>query len=171
MFWGCNGQSVGQLRKREYRQNVRKMSKKCLKNIPKLFGGAASKIFGHFLDNFWLFGRCFSVVTLSNARPLQFWGELLVIWKQWFETVPCRATLNTPFSALCPRILGTRFTKDAAFLLTVGSFLLTVELFYLQLAILASLLTIGAFLLTVLASLLTVEGFLLTVGSASKKGP
>ena len=32
-------------------------------------------------------------------------------WKGWFETVPCRATLNTPFSALCPRILGTRFTN------------------------------------------------------------
>ena len=28
-----------------------------------------------------------------------------------FETVPCRATPNTPFSALCPRILGTRFTN------------------------------------------------------------
>ena len=40
-----------------------------------------------------------------------FWGELMVIWKGWFETVPCRATLNTPFSTLCPRILGTRFTS------------------------------------------------------------
>ena len=38
-------------------------------------------------------------------------SELMVIWKGWFETVPCRATLATPFSALCPRILGTRFTN------------------------------------------------------------
>ena len=34
----------------------------------------------------------------------------MVIWKGWFETAPCRATLATPFPALCPRILGTRFT-------------------------------------------------------------
>ena len=40
-----------------------------------------------------------------------FWGELMVIWKGWFETVPCRVTLNTPLSALCPRLLGTRFTN------------------------------------------------------------
>ena len=39
------------------------------------------------------------------------WSELMVIWKGWFETVPCRAPLNTPFPALCPRILGTRFTN------------------------------------------------------------
>ena len=38
-------------------------------------------------------------------------GELMVIWKGWFETVLCRATLATPFPALCPRILGTRFTN------------------------------------------------------------
>ena len=38
-------------------------------------------------------------------------SELMVICKGWFETVPCRATLNTPFPALCPRILGTRFTN------------------------------------------------------------
>ena len=35
----------------------------------------------------------------------------MVIWKGWFETAPCRATLATPFPALCPRILGTRFTN------------------------------------------------------------
>ena len=35
----------------------------------------------------------------------------MVIWKGWFETVPCRASLATPFPALCPRILGTRFTN------------------------------------------------------------
>ena len=51
------------------------------------------------------------------------------------------------------------FSRDAAFLLTLGSFLLTVELFYLQLKILAFLLTIGAFLLTILFSLLTVGAF------------
>ena len=28
-----------------------------------------------------------------------------------FETAPCRATLATPFPTLCPRILGTWFTK------------------------------------------------------------
>ena len=38
-------------------------------------------------------------------------SELMVIWKGWFETAPCRATLATPFPALCPRILGTRPTK------------------------------------------------------------
>ena len=31
--------------------------------------------------------------------------------KGWFETAPCRATLATPYPALCPRILGTRFTN------------------------------------------------------------
>ena len=35
----------------------------------------------------------------------------MVIWKGWFETAPCRATPATPFPALCPRILGTRFTN------------------------------------------------------------
>ena len=50
-------------------------------------------------------------------------------------------------------------SRDAAFLLTIGSFLLTVELFYLQLTVFACLLTVGAFLLTVLASLLTVGAF------------
>ena len=38
-------------------------------------------------------------------------SELMVIWKGWFETAPCRATLATPFPALCPKILGTRFTN------------------------------------------------------------
>ena len=38
-------------------------------------------------------------------------SELMDIWKGWFETVPCRATLATPFPALCPRILRTRFTN------------------------------------------------------------
>ena len=38
-------------------------------------------------------------------------NELTVIWKRWFETVPWRATLATSFPALCPRILGTRFTN------------------------------------------------------------
>ena len=33
------------------------------------------------------------------------------IWKGWFETVPCRAALAAPFPALCPRILGPRFTN------------------------------------------------------------
>ena len=36
-------------------------------------------------------------------------------------------------------------TKDAAFLLAVGSFLLAVELFFLKLTILAFILTVGAF--------------------------
>ena len=44
---------------------------KCLKNVRKLSGGAENTIFGHFLDNFCLFGRCFCLVALSNARPLQ----------------------------------------------------------------------------------------------------
>ena len=76
-FWRlfcCNGQSVGQPRKRECRQNVRKLSNQCLKNVQKLSRGAANTIFRLFLDSFCLFGRCFHLVTLSNARPLQlFW--------------------------------------------------------------------------------------------------
>ena len=35
----------------------------------------------------------------------------MVICRGWFETVPCRATLATPFPALCPRILRTRCTN------------------------------------------------------------
>ena len=54
--------------------NVNKMSEKnvekCPKNVQKLPGGAENTIFGHVLDNFCLFGRCFCLVTLSNARPL-----------------------------------------------------------------------------------------------------
>ena len=41
--------------------NVDKMSENC----PE---GLKHTIFGHFLDIFFLFGRCFSLVTLSNAR-------------------------------------------------------------------------------------------------------
>ena len=50
--------------------NVDKMSKnveKCPKNVQKLSGGAENTVFGHFLDNFRLFGQCFCLVTLSNA--------------------------------------------------------------------------------------------------------
>ena len=35
----------------------------------------------------------------------------MVIWKRWFETAPWRSTLATPSPALCPKILGTRFTN------------------------------------------------------------
>ena len=64
----CNGQVVGQPRKRECRQ----MSEKCRKNVRNIVQmGAVNTIFGHFLDKFCLFGRCFCLVTLSNARPLQ----------------------------------------------------------------------------------------------------
>ena len=75
-FWtkeklhGCNGQIVGQPRKR----NFDKMSKKYRENVQKLSGGAENTIFGHFLENFCLFGGCFCLVTLSNARPLQLHG-------------------------------------------------------------------------------------------------
>ena len=55
--------------------NLDKMSEKCRKkcpeNVQKLSGGAENTIFGHFLDIFCVFGRCFCLVTLSNARPLQ----------------------------------------------------------------------------------------------------
>ena len=50
------------------------MSEKCRKNVRKMSRGAENTIFGHFLDNFCLFGRCFGLMTLSNARPLQLWG-------------------------------------------------------------------------------------------------
>ena len=49
---GCNRQIVGQPRTRECRQNIRKMSKKCPKNVQKLSGGAENTIFGHFLTIF-----------------------------------------------------------------------------------------------------------------------
>ena len=51
--------------------NVDKMSKKCPENVEKLSAGAENTIFGHFLDNFCLFGRCFCLVTLSNVRLLE----------------------------------------------------------------------------------------------------
>ena len=51
--------------KSECWQNVRKMSKKCPKNIQKFSGWAENTIFGHFLDNCCLFGRCFSLVQCS----------------------------------------------------------------------------------------------------------
>ena len=52
---------------------------------------------------------CFPVDFQEEKRPPR--SELMVIWKGWFETAPCRATLAIPFPALCPRILGTRFTN------------------------------------------------------------
>ena len=82
------------------------------------------KFLGHVLDRFSdifirvfqasyiLFGGSF---VLQACRPNVFFSfsgsELMVIWRGWFETAPCRATLATPFPALCPRILGTRFTN------------------------------------------------------------
>ena len=47
----------------------RKMSEKC----PRFVQRGCNNIFRHFLDNFCLLGRCFCLVTLSNARPLQLW--------------------------------------------------------------------------------------------------
>ena len=54
----CNGQIIGQPRKSN--------AEKCPKNVEKMFeyvqklsGGAANIIFGHVLDNFYLFGQCF----------------------------------------------------------------------------------------------------------------
>ena len=55
------------------------------------------------------FSLCWSCALLNFL--LGAGSELMVIWKGWFETAPCRATLATPFSALDPRILGTRFTN------------------------------------------------------------
>ena len=88
--------------------------------------------------------------NLLHSFPLSGTPVVQSYWT-WSWGPPERRTPGTEGSA--PN------SKDAAFLLTVGSFLLTVELFCLQLTILAFLLTIGAFLLTVLASLLTVEVF------------
>ena len=44
----------------------------------------------------------------------------LASWKGWFETAPCRVTLATSFPALCPRILGTRFTNYGLRVLKLG---------------------------------------------------
>ena len=46
---GCNGQIVGQPRKRKCRQNVRKMSTKCPKNVKKCPEGLKTQ----FSDIFW----------------------------------------------------------------------------------------------------------------------
>ena len=53
---------------------------------------------------------CCWAAGLRSWKPL-IGSDLMVIWKGWFETAPCRATLATPFPALCPRILGTQFTN------------------------------------------------------------
>ena len=57
------------------------MSEKCPKNVQESLRGAENIIFGHSLDYFCLFGRCFCLVTLSIARPLQAWTHF---------TQPCR---------------------------------------------------------------------------------
>ena len=54
---------------------------------------------------------CCPLVFLWEFSEWMPGSELMVIWKGRFETAPCRATLATPFPALCPRILGTRFTN------------------------------------------------------------
>ena len=55
--------------------NVDKMSEKCRKNVRKMSKNCPealqTQFCGHFLDIFCLFGRCFCLVTLSNARPLR----------------------------------------------------------------------------------------------------
>ena len=63
-----------------------KMSLKGLKMSKKLSRGAENTIFGHFLDNFCLFGRCFCLVTLSNARPLQ--------WEAYCDTNGWRTAIQ-----------------------------------------------------------------------------
>ena len=68
---GCNGQIVGQPRRRECPTKCPKIVRKSAKIVQKLSEGAENTIFGHVLNNFCLFGRCFCLVTLSNARPLQ----------------------------------------------------------------------------------------------------
>ena len=76
----CNGHIAGQPRK----GNVDKMSEKCRKNVRKCLKNVSKHNFRTFLDNFCIFGRCFCLVTLSNACPLQpfdethsalFWGK------------------------------------------------------------------------------------------------
>ena len=61
-------------------------------------------------ENTWHKEEILREIILSDLREFSR-SELMVIWKGWFEAVPCRATLATPFPALCPRILGTRFTN------------------------------------------------------------
>ena len=68
LYNDCNGQIVGQPRIGECRQNVRK----CPKNVQKLSKNCAEGLKTQFSDNFCLFGRCFCLVTLSNARLLQY---------------------------------------------------------------------------------------------------
>ena len=78
------------------------MSRKCPKNVQKLSGGTANTIFGHILDIFCLFGRCFCLVTLSNARPLQICGLFMVLFSWLFRGF---------FMALVLPMLGNWWTQ------------------------------------------------------------
>ena len=75
-FWrshrACSGQSVGQPRKRECRQNVEKMSE----NVQKFSGGAENTIFGHFWTIFAYLVAAFvwrpcPMLARYNTEPLQ----------------------------------------------------------------------------------------------------
>ena len=99
-LWSCNGQIVGQPRKRECGQNVRKMSKKCPKNVQKLSGGAEHNFrtfFGHFLPiwSMLLFGdpvQCSPVTTLKvqgdPASHRSSLSSLRIKKRTWSEVDP-----------------------------------------------------------------------------------
>ena len=61
-------------------KHVRKMSRNC----PKIARSPCEEKNWHFLGHFWcLFGQCFYLVTLSNARPL------LALWiLSWWDIFP-----------------------------------------------------------------------------------
>ena len=93
------------------------MSEKCRKNVEKLSRGAANTIFGHFLDKFCLFSRCFCLVTLSNARPLQVQGKEVHQGKQTllplFSTLALEAGENEPTGL--DGLLGFNFFHHLSF--------------------------------------------------------
>ena len=55
---------------------------KCPKKIHKLSDGLKTTLFGHFSDNFCRFGRCFCLVTLSNAHRVRPPCALQIIHKK-----------------------------------------------------------------------------------------
>ena len=98
--------------------NVDKMSKKCPKNVQKLSRGAENTIFGHVLDNFCLFGRCFCLVTLSNVRPLQVYGRLTFIQCRYWEELH---SLSIRFPDPSPVLAKNRAPMGAEILSSTGA--------------------------------------------------
>ena len=99
----CSGQIIGQSRKRECRQNVRKMSKNCPKNVQKLSGGLKTQ----FSDIFWtifaylvdaLFGDPVQCSPVTSPGILSSIG--VGVWRKAPETFPDSNTTLDTFRSL-----------------------------------------------------------------------